>query len=199
MSSKYRPEPDGPDRELAAQALMLEYTSLREESMAAINQRMLATNFIFAALSVTTAALLGGSAPPLVAGLILFVGVPQLAKAGLLIWLGEYERSQRAGRHLRSVEARVNALVGDRVLSWESALSSSSTHMRYPYAAVVVLLLGTGIVGSVSGVATLWWLDGAHHLGPWGVGVVALLVILVVELSFWRWFMTLWRVARVGS
>ena len=189
------------DKELQLQALLSEYSSLREESMAAIEHRMTATNFTFAAMAVIIAALLTSHTDPRVVVVFLGVGLPQLAKAGLLIWLGEYERSQRAGRHLCQVEAAINARVGDEVLTWERGLSSTRIHMGYPYRAVVVLLLGTGWLAAVTAVALAWWVPSGGDLafGSRWWSAPALVTLVVGEAWFFMRFWGFWVRAKTGS
>jgi hypothetical protein len=187
--------------DLSMQALLAEYASLRDESMAAVGHRMAATNFTFAAVSVLVAGLLTGAAPAMVSAALLALVIPQLAKAGLLIWLGEYHRSQRAGRHVARLEQRINDLLGDDLLAWESGLVSASTHMAYPYVAVVVLLLGGGYVAEVLGVAL-----AAEELlaGDWSPAAVIAACCgaagagVWLELRFLRFFRGHWRAATVG-
>lgn len=176
-------------------ALMTEYSSLREESLAAIEHRMTATNFTFAALAVIMAGLLSSGLDPLVAAAVLVAVVPQLAKSGLLIWLGEYERSQRAGRHIAVIERRVNRMLGEDTLTWESGLKSGGSHMGYPYRAVLVLLLGTGYASVAIGVALVVD-DTDRGLLGWLAGVLVLLVAVGWESWFLRYFMDKWRSAR---
>jgi hypothetical protein len=72
---------------------------------------------------VIVAGLLTSKAPYYLVGFIAYFGVPQIAKSALLMWLGEYRRSARAGQALRSIEQRINSLVGEDTLSWERGLS----------------------------------------------------------------------------
>lgn len=99
---------------------LAEYGSLRQESLQAITNRLQVLNFTFAALSVVVAAVVAGKVPPLAAAAITIVFVPSVAKAALLVWLGEYSRSQRAGRWIAELEERINLDAGAPVLGWES-------------------------------------------------------------------------------
>src|SRR5512143_3104758 len=131
--------------------MLAEYTWLRQECLQAIGYRITVMNFTFGALSVVLAGLLSGNLPPLVAGSIALLFVPQMAKAGLLIWLGEYHRSQRAGRWIAALEARINQLTNSSAMGWETALATRGTHMAYPYIATVIFTLGSGITGNFLG------------------------------------------------
>lgn len=185
-----------PDRAVV-DVLMVEYESLREESIAAIEHRMTATNFTFAALAVIIAGLLSARIDVRLVGVTLVFFVPQLAKAGLLVWLGEYKRSQRAGQHISTIEARVNDLLGLQVLTWEGRLTKDKTHMDYPYRAVMLLLLGTGYAGGLMGLGILFervgWLPDP---GWWIVLVLLGLVAVAWEVWFYGYFIRLWREAR---
>ncbi|AZM87541.1 hypothetical protein [Streptomyces sp. W1SF4] len=85
-------------------------------------------NFAFTTLSVVIAAMLTTKVSGAVLIPACLVFVPGAAKASLLIWLGEYHRSQRAGRGAALVESRINGLLGQRdLVGWESRLLSTST------------------------------------------------------------------------
>lgn len=186
-------------REAVVETLLVEYGSLREESLAALEHRMTATNFTFAALAVLIGAVISSGLGALVAGTVLVLVVPQLAKAGLLIWLGEYARSQRAGRHVAAIETRVNDLLGSEVLTWEGGLKSANVHMTYPYWAVASLLLGTGYVASFVGLVLLGEATMDETSMPVAAVVAPLSALTVVwEWVFHRYFMGRWRQARTG-
>ncbi len=171
--------------------------------MAAIGHRMTATNFTFAALAVIIGALISAAhLDKRIVGATLLAVVPQLAKSGLLIWLGEYERSQRAGRHIARVELKINRLLDTEALTWESGLKSTSAHMGYPYRAVLTLLLGTGYCSVVLGLTFLGMF--LHDRAPcpralwwtlWGLAAVA---AIAAEARFLVRFRRLWTVAKTG-
>lgn len=178
--------------------MLAEYDSLRSESLASIGHRISIMNFTFGALSVLLAALVASAIPATVGAVVSLVVLPQIAKAALIIWLGEYGRSQRAGRGIASLEARINALLGTDAISWETSLLSQSTHMSYPYVATVLLILGSGYAAELLG---LWFVTEA--MAAFGnalflaVGVVAA-VILLWEATFWRYFRSRWVEIRRG-
>lgn len=187
------------DSEVKVQVLLAEYATLREESLGAIGHRMTATNFTFAAMAVILGALLTSDIDVRLVVVALAIGVPQLAKSGLLIWLGEYQRSQRAGRQLRHVEATINAELGQDVMTRESSLASSGTHMSYPYRAVVVLLLGTGWLAGLTALTLAWWAPDDPVLGPRWLSIGAAAVLLLVEVWFLRIFRGHWVHAKTGT
>ena len=181
----------------ALTALLAEHASLRQETVQAIANRIAVMNFTFGALAVVIAALLAGQVDRTIAGLIALLFVPQMAKAGLLIWLGEYHRSMRAGAWLAHVESQVNRLVADpATLSWESSLIARSSHMDFPYVATAAFILGAGYLGSLLGVFDLAQAlpAGAARI----VGACAMLVYaLTVEAVFARYFWRRWRDTRL--
>src|SRR5689334_12686725 len=86
-------DPPPPKHAKSIDAMLAEYASLRTESLTSITNRITVANFAFGAVAVIVAALLTDTTPDITKGAIAFLFVPQIAKAGLLIWLGEYERS----------------------------------------------------------------------------------------------------------
>ena len=135
--------------------MLAEYGTLRQESLEAVGHRMTVMSFTFAAVGVIIGGLLTRKVSDAVAGLIAVLFVPQVSKAALLIWLGEYERSQRAGKWLAELEQRVNRALGADALAWETTLlaarrttameaagsSRTPVHMGYPYVSVVALVV----------------------------------------------------------
>jgi hypothetical protein len=180
---------------LRVQALLAEYNSLRQESLTSINNRITIANFTFGAVAVILAGLIAQARPNLVTGLVSLFFVPQVSKTGLLIWLGEYNRSQRAGRWLKDVERRINDTLGRPAMTWEGALLSQGVHMGYPYLATVLLLLGAGWAGSVIGVYILFervpW-QFFQHNRVWMILACALYAV-ANELLFARFFRKKWR------
>ena len=179
--------------ELAMRALLTEYSSLRSESVSAIGYRVQVITFTFASLSVIMAGLITRNLPDRLAGLLSLFVVPQIAKASLMMWLGEYNRSIRAGRYLRSIETKLNSLIGAEMVGWESQLVSGKQHMGYPYVATACVILGVGYVGSAMGV----YLLAMTKTGPSVLAMIILATYAVVwEVSFYRRFRSLWTKIR---
>jgi hypothetical protein len=186
--------------------MLAEYASLREESLQSISHLILVMNFTFGALSIIVAGLLTSRASSILSGIIALFFVPQLAKAGLLIWLGEYNRAQRAGRWIRTLETRINDHLGAQsTMGWETALAGKgegkSTHMAYPYVAVVLLVLGAGYTSSFLGVYFLiGQLVKVVEGGVVLVGSVILLLayVLAAETFYFRFFLRKWREVRAA-
>lgn len=193
-------------REQKVQAMLTEYDLLRQESLAAIGHRLSILSFSFAALAVLTAGLLQRQVDDTLAGVVALAFVPQFAKASLLVWLGEHARSQRAGRYLVGLERRVNTEVGGEALSWEASLTapapgdasdSRRLHMKYPYVAVVVLLLGVGWAAEGLGLYLLTEGLSEHWPDRRAIAVTALLGVAAVggEVWFLRFFGRHWQAA----
>jgi hypothetical protein len=204
---------DAPARDPRLDALLAEYATLRQESLGAIGHRVAVMNFTFAAVSLLVAGLLTNQVGNGIAALAALVFVPQIAKAGLMIWLGEYQRSQRAGRWIAGLEERINRLIGEPVMTWESGLgdrpapdrpaaaTAAEAHMTFPYIAVVVLLLGTGYLAAALGVYfTAQALDG-EGLSTWVTALIAGGVALIVgvwEVVFLGAFRARWAESKLG-
>ncbi|MCW8098165.1 hypothetical protein OG288_04100 [Streptomyces tauricus] len=193
------PRPADP---VALTALLAEYNSLRTESLQAISNRIQIMNFAFTSLAVITAAMITSDLPRgiLIPACLLFV--PGAAKASLLIWLGEYHRSQRAGQGVAAVERRINSLLGaGDVLGWESRLVSSGTHMGYPYIATAVFILSTGVLAqSLGGYFLVGRLAPSPTLRD-DLAVVGgvLLYAVLCETLFLRFFVRRWRAIRSAT
>lgn len=193
------PAPDGAPAQHALTALLAEHASLRQESIQAIANRIAVMNFTFGALAVVIAALLAGQVDRTIAGLIALLFVPQMAKAGLLIWLGEYHRSMRAGAWLARIEAQVNRLVGEpNTLTWETSLISRSSHMDFPYVATAAFILGAGYLGSLLGVLYVSLAIPSGTPARIAGGAALLAYVAVIETVFARFFWRRWRDTRLN-
>ncbi len=186
-------------------ALLAEYELLRQESLDTLGHRLTVVNFTFASLSVVVAGLLTSDQPSWVLAAVAIVFVPQGAKAGLLIWLGEYARSQRAGRHLSELEVSINRLTGapsGEGMSWESQLTSRGTHMSLPYRATIAFTVGVGWVAAALGLSLFFAALSELSIGTFSRGGILLLVctmVLAVEVVFLRTFLREWVAARTGT
>ncbi len=158
-------------------ALLEEYSSLRKESVATIGYRVQILAFTFASLAVVIAGLLTRNLPDLLAGVLSLVVVPQIAKASLLMWLGEYHRSVRAGKYLRKIEEKINSIIGSGTLGWETDLANSKGHISYSY--VVVLILGISYVASALGIYLL-------SFNSQGTIRLKIFITLVICCSLWE-------------
>lgn len=146
--------------------LLKEYETLRQESLDTINNRNTILSFGLA----TIGAIFAGSSIAyttgtysLVSSLVLILAIPAISSFVLFIWLGEYERMQRAGRFLVELEHKINEESSKELLTWETYLRKRHAHMKYPYHAVVMLLIGISGISLTIGLvaagfsATLMW------------------------------------------
>ncbi|MFB7286745.1 hypothetical protein [Actinacidiphila glaucinigra] len=116
------------DQEIAA--LFEEYRALREEVTQRIAARMQMIGFagIVSALFAVSTKLTFGTPSIYIAVLVLLLAVLWLRGTNLAI--------QRLGQHLRSVEARINALAAqawgapDELLTWESGIQAGRRRVR---------------------------------------------------------------------
>jgi hypothetical protein len=191
------------DTEKAAfEAMLTEYRSLRQESMESLGHRMTVMNFAFGSLTVVIAGLLTRKVSDATAGVIGVLFVPQVAKAALLIWLGEYERSRRAGRWLRDLEQKINDVTGRTSMGWETSLGDergrSARHMAYPYIAVIALVGGAAYVAIGLGTYMLAAQVRDDAGAGWAGVTVGLILALaiVVEGAFIRFFLKRWEACR---
>jgi hypothetical protein len=183
--------------------MLAEYSTLRQELLESVGHRIAITNFTFAAISVMVAGLLTRKAPDLLAGLTALLAVPQFAHAGLLIWLGEYRRTERASAWLAGLEKRINTDIGESaVLRWESRSEDPSLadfgHLVYPYVATSALLLGAAYVAIALG-SYLVFNKLEHALGThyWYVAASPLAFYALITEGLYIWFFRRrWREAR---
>jgi hypothetical protein len=187
-----------PDMRL--QALLAEYDSLRLESLTSISNRIVIANFTFGALALILAALVTRTEPSMIVAIVSLFFVPQVAKTGLLIWLGEYDRSQRVGHWLKGVERRINDALGQEVMTWEGSLQHRGTHLGYPYLSTVLLLLGAGWASSLLGLFMIHQAityPAVHRYLSW-ITAGLITYVFIVELSFGWFFRSKWRHIRIS-
>lgn len=186
-------------RRLEFEARIAEYNSLREESLQAISNRVQIMNFTFTSLTIILASLMAADIPVTLVLIVSLLFVPIACKVSALVWLGEYNRSQRAGSGIRQREALINGLIRDvPAVSWETDLYSKGTHMGYPYAASLAFMLSTGIFGeALGGYSAAQLVHGALPV----MGVIALTVTfsLLLEIWFIRFFIERWVGIRMHS
>lgn len=196
------PVPGSAEQRNHLDACLAEYGSLRQESLQAISNRIQIMNFAFTSLAIVLAALLTSHASRIVLIPFGLIFVPMASKASTLIWLGEYNRSQRAGRGIAELEHRVNILLGNqnKFLQWETSLISARTHMGYPYVATVAFILSTGICGEILGGIYVILLASSH--GPMLTTACAVLTVgyaVAFESLFIRFFRKRWIAIRTYS
>lgn len=126
LSTKLDHDLDDGKRSAILQALLAEYDSLRQESMNSINNRTQILMLGLTAIAALTAAPLtidDLSTKPLLVHAIFSAAIPLVCAFILLVWVSEAVRAHRVGYHLAAeTEARINALLGRLVVSWEASL-----------------------------------------------------------------------------
>jgi hypothetical protein len=159
-------------------------------------------NFAFTSLAVVIAAIMTSHVSKVILILVSLIFVPIASKASALIWLGEYNRSQRAGRGISNAEKGINDLLGGQEphVSWETSLISESTHMGYPYVATVLFLLSTGIFGELLGGYYLTLIvPKGNQVYVFVAGGAVLGYALLIESLFIRFFRRRWKAIRTYS
>jgi hypothetical protein len=168
-------------------ALLAEYSSLRQESLNTITNR----NTLLAYGLVAIGAVVGGaltsssvSDNPLVIAAVFSIAIPLLTCFTLLVWLIEATRSRRAGFYLAStVEPRINALVRNLALTFEGALWSGLMPRDEMLGPSMMSLAVFGLIGAgapVLGLAIRGELDLNPHTLPWDFYIGYLLLALAV-------------------
>ena len=146
------------DSKDSIEIMLKEYETLREEVLAAMSSRNSILSFglaiigaIFTA-SIATHTQIGYS---ILASYLLILAVPSVTNCVLFMWLGEYQRSQRAGKFLVGLEKRINAKAQEELLTWETLLREQLRHMKYPYVITVMLLTVISVISLIIGLVTL--------------------------------------------
>ncbi len=164
--------------------MLKEYEALRAEILVTMNARISVLSFGLATIGLiftaSVAASVSGSNPvpdnnPL-PGVMLILAVPAITDFVLFIWLGEYQRMQRAGRFLVDLEHRINDKAKENLLTWETQLRNQRSHMKYPYNTTVMLLIAISLISLVMGLITF----GPPQTWIWVVCIVGIVVHLVV-------------------
>ena len=151
--------------------LLKEYETLRQEILAAMSSRNSILSFGLATIGAILTASLAtqtGPSPSLLSSLILELAVLAISIFVLFMWLGEYQRMQRAGKFLVGLEKRINEIASKKLLTWETSLRAKRGHMQYPYNTTVLLLILISVLSQLIGFVTM------------GVTSLALLLTLIV-------------------
>jgi hypothetical protein len=147
---------------------------------------------------VVLAAITVSAVQGLAVALLVLAAVPQVAKAGLMIWFGEYQRSQRAGEMLSTVEQNINRELGRNrstglAMSWEQGVTKTGVRHGYPHLATILLLTGASVVSAIYGFYLLaaWAQAQAAALPPTLIVVFTTTVVIVESVFVWlvrqRW------------
>ncbi len=135
-------------------ALIVQYTSLREESMQSINNRAQILLLGVTAIS----ALIGGSLTiqdPQSSRILIYSifsgAIPLVFIFVLFVWAGEAMRAQRVGYFLTAeMEARINRKLGRFIMNWESALWSGILPRDEIFGPSMMSLAVLGFLATVS-------------------------------------------------
>jgi hypothetical protein len=140
------------------QVLLEEYKTLRQEILTAMSNRNSILSFGQASIgAVFTASIISykTTSYSLLSSLSLIFVVPTVVSFVLFMWIGEYQRMQRAGKFLVELEERINGECKQMLLSWETSLRSKRLHMKYPYNTTVMLLTLISVVSVIVGLFSL--------------------------------------------
>jgi hypothetical protein len=178
--------------------ILEEYKTLRQESLNAINNRVVIFGWSFTALTIITSAAVVSTLPIVVICLILGFAVPLLAKFIIYVWLGEYERSQRAGAFIRVLETRINKQIGQTALTWENHLRGrgerSDRRISQPYLFAVSALELLGYISELLAMYYAW--QSLIRTDGWVMIPVFGVLILITEILSWFAITEQWRRAR---
>lgn len=159
--------------------MLKEYETLRQEILAAFNNRNSILSFglaIIGAIFTASIATFTGSTSSLLSSLVLVLAVPTISIFVLLMWLGEYQRMQRAGKFLVDLERRINEEASKELLTWETHLRAQRRHMKYPYNTTVMLLTVISVISLIIGLVTL----GLSTSLTWILAVAGVILHLAV-------------------
>jgi len=127
--------------------LIEEYKTLRNEVLTAMNNRnnVLSIGISINSLIFTTCSVISTSYKNnLHITYLLLEILPVINIFILYIWLGEYERMQRAGKFICLLEKKINEIFDEQIMTWETHLrekkSNKNKHMKAPYNSVVFLI-----------------------------------------------------------
>lgn len=138
------------------EVLLNEYNALRSEILTAMGARNSILSFGLAtvgALVTVVGAIIATAREDLYLfpSIVLMLIVPFICIFVLYIWLGEYQRMHRAGKHIIKLEARINEISKCDLLTWETQLTRNKLHMKYPYNTTILLLIVLAVVSFVCG------------------------------------------------
>jgi hypothetical protein len=138
----------------SVEILIKEYETLRSEILTSMSNRISILSFGLAtigAIFTASMAVFITSNNVILPSMILSLAIPLTSNFVLIMWLGEYQRMQRAGQFLVGLEKRINDEASKQLLSWET----SHRHMKYPYNTTVMLLLAISIISYIIGIVNL--------------------------------------------
>ena len=176
----------GPELEWLAR----EYDTLRQESLGSMGHMLQVISLGLAAFGfLSGAASFAAKEAPIMAAVILGIGIPLLVVFTLFIWLGEMNRMVRAGTYIARIERVVNEKLEKRTIWWETWLRQEN-QMRYPYQRTVDLFVVAAMpfpFVALNLTALPWYPWGGLVLVPlaWLLGARWRSRVFLVRLAEW--------------
>ena len=170
--------------------LFKEYETLRAEILASMSNRISILSFGLAtigAIFTASIAIYITSDNVILPGMVLSLAIPFISNFVLFMWLGEYQRMQRAGQFLVGLEKQINDEASKLLLSWETSLRTQRRHMKYPYNTTVMLLLAISAISYVTGIVNL----------PFTGTVIWTFVIMGIGIHIAIYIYTILRISRL--
>jgi hypothetical protein len=189
----------------ATEIRLEEYKTLRQEILTAMSNRISILTFGLASISLVLSASVSkythddagfGKVLP---GLALSLAIPAIAIFIIFMWLGEYERMQRAGRFLTTIEEKVNWEKRSKLLTWETQLRAERRHMAYPYNATVMLLLVISWLSQMGGLMMISSTPDCVIQHPVATGLAVALLALDLHLIMYCYVVRKISVLRSAS
>lgn len=159
--------------------LIKEYETLRQEILSTMNSRISILSFglgTIGAIFTASIAIYVTSNNIILPSLTLSLAIPFICNFVLFMWLGEYQRMQRAGQFLVGLEKRINDEASKPLLTWETTLRSQRQHMTYPYNTTVMLLLAISVISFVIGIINSQQTTGMI----WGLAIAGVSIHVLV-------------------
>ena len=189
-----------PDNSTELKAWLAEYSSLRQESIATIGYRIRIITWGFIGLTLILTGLFATKQLSSELKILLLILVaPQISKASLLMWCGEYERMIKAGHHIIEIEEKVNSLLQDKVLTWEKRLKKEKhgkpKHMYHlPYISAIFILSLTGWTSHILALFLLFQkIRQSYTLFATIYFITCVYdIIAILEIAFLIWFVKHW-------
>jgi hypothetical protein len=172
--------------------LLKEYETLRQEVLNTMNNRVSILSFGLATIGAIFAASLAIYATSnnvVLPSLTLSLAVPFICNFVLFMWLGEYQRMQRAGKFLADLEKRINDEVSRQLLTWETLLRSQHQHMTYPYNTTVMLLLAISMISYCIGIIN----------SQLTAGIILALAIVGIGIHFATYIYAVRRISKLHA
>jgi len=130
---------------------LVEYNTLREESLRTLNNRIQIVSFGLATLGLLFAGILSSKTQnDHLIGVVFGVVIPIISTLVYYFWFGEFERMVRVGKKLQRVETAINSTFkGKPILTWETELEE--IRMKYPYISAASIFLGIALLSPLVG------------------------------------------------